>query len=100
MSNRRCECANFSTNVPIRFRYRTYDKFQEAKIRLLKSLQNAVYAEETVRLKSAIGNAASGDLPALSALIESAREARHRRQREQLRGLHRLYRLCEALGLL
>ncbi|MGG1658580.1 MerR family DNA-binding transcriptional regulator [Brevibacillus sp. NRS-1366] len=79
--------------------YRLYDKFQEVKIWLLKSTQKAVYSEETVRLKQAIGNVSPGDWQALRSLIESARNALHQRNREQLHGLHSLYRLCTVLNL-
>ncbi|RKN78282.1 MerR family DNA-binding transcriptional regulator [Paenibacillus ginsengarvi] len=81
-------------------RYRQYDLFQEVKIWLLKSTQNAVYSSDVVLLKQAIAKLSEGDLHTLQALIETARGALVQRNREQLGGLHRLYQLCTELKLI
>lgn len=79
--------------------YRLYDKFQEVKVRILKSTQKAVYSSDTVRLKQAVKSLPSGELQGMRTLIESARAALVQRNREQLRGLHYLYKLCSKLKL-
>jgi DNA-binding transcriptional MerR regulator len=79
--------------------YRLYDKFQELKVRILKSTQKMMYSSDTVRLKQAVRSLPSWDLAAMQALIESARAALAHRNREQLSGLHSLYRLAFELEL-
>lgn len=79
--------------------YRRYDKFQEVKVRILKSTQKIIYSSDTVRLKQAVRSLPPWDLPAMQALIQSAQAALAQRNREQLRGLHSLYRLASQLDL-
>jgi DNA-binding transcriptional MerR regulator len=79
--------------------YRLYDKFQELKVRILKSTQKMMYSSDTVLLKQAVRSLPSWDLAAMQALIESARAALAHRNREQLSGLHSLYRLAFELEL-
>ncbi|MZQ81208.1 MerR family DNA-binding transcriptional regulator [Paenibacillus sp. 5J-6] len=79
--------------------YRVYDKFQEVKVHVLKSTQKVMYSSDTVRLKQAVRSLPAWDLPAMQALIESARAVLALRNREQLRGLQSLYRLASQLEL-
>lgn len=79
--------------------YRYFDVFQYIKILLMKAIQNAVYSNETVKIKDAVKKLREKDLLAVKEIIVDIERYLNNNNWLQLQGLSVLHQLCAKLGL-
>ncbi|KHF41253.1 MerR family DNA-binding transcriptional regulator [Halalkalibacter okhensis] len=79
--------------------YRLYDMFQLLKVLLMKSMQNEVYSEESVRIKNTMKKLDLHDIQRMKQLISIIQEKVNKRNHMQLQGLAFLDQLCKKLKL-
>ncbi|MGW9126859.1 MerR family DNA-binding transcriptional regulator [Paenibacillus chitinolyticus] len=79
--------------------YRTFNRLQVRKIRLIHTLRQAVYSQELAELKKAIGLLDPDNLEAAIAIARDSLRYLERMNLHQLKGAYCVYRLCERLNV-